>query len=208
MASSKIMSRRGFVAGAGAVVVCAGIGAAARFLPDSANVLRPPGSVDEDEFLARCIHCERCISVCPTDILEPAGIEVGVLQVRTPVVSFEKDCCTFCQKCYEVCPTDAIEPSDPFVPVPGRIGVAEVQPDRCLAYYTRGSCGVCVENCPYGAVSFNEERLPVVDEDLCNGCGTCERDCPANVLTSFSGGSDRGIIVVTERTHAEEGGAL
>ncbi|MFR1166695.1 MAG: 4Fe-4S binding protein [Adlercreutzia equolifaciens] len=31
----------------------------------------------------------------------------------------------------------------------------------------------------------DDERHPVVDAAKCNGCGECERICPANVLTSF-----------------------
>ena len=89
-----------------------------------ADVLRPPGALPEDQFMARCIKCERCISVCPTDVLEPLGIERGLLQARTPVLSFANDSCTFCDKCREVCPTAAIGEVDPYAPDQGRIGAA------------------------------------------------------------------------------------
>ncbi|MGN0073507.1 MAG: 4Fe-4S binding protein [Coriobacteriales bacterium] len=62
-----------------------------------------------------------------------------------------------------------------------------------------GACGVCVDACPYGALSFDAQRRPVVDAALCNGCGACEAVCPAGVLTSFSGSGYRGIEVVTEQ---------
>mgnify|MGYP003333936453 CR=1 FL=1 len=35
--------------------------------------IRPPGSVEETEFLERCIKCDQCINVCPTNVLQPAG---------------------------------------------------------------------------------------------------------------------------------------
>ena len=40
------------------------------------GVIRPPGSVAEDEFLRRCIKCDQCIRVCPTNVLA-AGLVRG-----------------------------------------------------------------------------------------------------------------------------------
>ena len=38
--------------------------------------------------------------------------------------------------------------------------------------------GTCARVCPFGAISMNEERLPVVDEDKCTACGKCVEICP------------------------------
>ena len=199
-------SRRTFVFGGAAVLAGVALGAGVRPFVAEADVLRPPGALSETDFMARCIKCERCISVCPTDVLEPLGLEGGLLQARTPVLNFTNDCCTFCDKCREVCPTGAIEHVDPFDPAKGRIGVAIMHEDRCLAFLETGSCGICVDACPYDALSFDNGRHPVVDESVCNGCGECVRICPANVFTSFSGGHARGIEVVTQKTRASMGG--
>lgn len=102
-----------------------------------------------------------------------------------------------------MCPTEAIGSVDPHAPEKGRIGGAQVLPARCLAFATPGSCGICVDACPYGALSFDDERRPVVDDSKCNGCGECVRICPANVNTSFSGGDERGIRVATGKQMAE-----
>src|SRR5262249_18194221 len=67
----------------------AAVGAGAMFLPVSrvadvidANydhrVIRPPGSVEEKEFLERCIRCAECMKVCPNNALHPAFFEGGV----------------------------------------------------------------------------------------------------------------------------------
>ncbi|WP_296013539.1 4Fe-4S dicluster domain-containing protein [uncultured Adlercreutzia sp.] len=197
------MSRRTLLIGGAAVAVGAACGVASIPLVAEADVLRPPGSLAEEEFMARCIRCERCISVCPTDVLAPMPIEGGLLAVRTPFVTFANDACTFCDECRKVCPTRAIDMVDPYQPALGRIGVAEVDAGRCVAFDQAGTCGICVDACPYEALSFDEGRRPVVDEAKCNGCGECVKICPANVLTSFSGGSQRGINVVTEKQHAE-----
>lgn len=200
-------SRRDFVVGGAALVAGAALGLGVRPALAETDVLRPPGTLPEREFMARCIKCERCISICPTDILKPMGIEGGILQVRTPYVDYANGSCTFCDLCRQVCPTEAIGFVDALAPEKGRIGVATVHEDRCLAFVETGSCGICVEACQYGALSFDGERRPVVDEALCNGCGECVRICPANVFTSFSGGKSRGIEVVTEKALESQGGA-
>lgn len=35
----------------------------------SKRAVRPPGSVEESEFLARCLRCDRCRSVCHTSVI-------------------------------------------------------------------------------------------------------------------------------------------
>lgn len=202
-AKSPLPTRRTFVIGAAALVAGVASGAAARPFAAYADVLRPPGSLDESDFAARCIRCERCISVCPTDVLYPLGIEQGIVSVRTPALDFTDGSCTFCDECRKVCPTGAVGLVDAWKPQEGRIGQAVVWEDRCLAFLTLNSCGVCVDACPYEALSFDAQRRPVVDGTRCNGCGECVRVCPANVLTSFSGGSTRGIEVVTEKRLAQ-----
>ena len=94
----------------------------------------------------------------------------------------------------------AIDAVDAWAPDQGRIGCAILHEDRCLAFLETNSCGICVDACPYEALSFDAGRRPVVDETACNGCGECVKICPANVFTSFSGGKARGIEVVTETT--------
>lgn len=200
-------TRRTFVIGGATLLAGIAVGAVVRPQVASADVLRPPGSLAEDEFMARCIKCERCTSVCPTSIIEPLGIEAGLLQARTPTLSFVNDSCTFCDLCRQVCPTGAIEAVDPHMPALGRIGCAILHEDRCLAFLETNSCGICVDACPYEALTFDEGRRPVVDEKKCNGCGECVKICPANVFTSFSGGKARGIEVVTEKTFLTKGGA-
>ncbi|MEG2532696.1 MAG: 4Fe-4S dicluster domain-containing protein [Gordonibacter sp.] len=197
-------TRRTFVIGGAALLASIAVGADIRPLVTEADMLRPPGSLPEDAFMARCIKCERCISVCPTDVLEPVGIEGGLLQARTPRLTFANDSCTFCDLCRQVCPTVAIGLVDPWAPDQGRIGAAILHEDRCLAFLETDSCGICVDACPYEALSFDAGRRPVVDEAKCNGCGECVKICPANVFTSFSGGKARGIEVVTEKTLQKE----
>ncbi|MDY7038090.1 MAG: FAD-dependent oxidoreductase, partial [Thermodesulfobacteriota bacterium] len=50
-------------------------------------------------------------------------------------------------------------------------------------------CLACINVCPYGAISFNDEnQIAIVNEALCKGCGACAATCPseAPVLMGFN----------------------
>ena len=40
-------------------------------------------------------------------------------------------------------------------------------------------CGKCVERCPEGAITLNEQGIAVVDKEKCTGCNKCSKACPA-----------------------------
>jgi heterodisulfide reductase subunit A len=45
-------------------------------------------------------------------------------------------------------------------------------------------CKVCSFLCPYGAISFDEEKtVSRVNEALCKGCGVCVAACPSGAIT-------------------------
>ena len=57
--------------------------------------------------------------------------------------------------------------------------ISWIDPDVCVG------CQVCIDLCPYGAISFNP-RLGVseVNPAMCKGCGSCSGFCPSNAAGS------------------------
>ncbi|MDD5308069.1 MAG: CoB--CoM heterodisulfide reductase iron-sulfur subunit A family protein [Deltaproteobacteria bacterium] len=46
-------------------------------------------------------------------------------------------------------------------------------------------CGLCVEVCPFGAITYDDEkRKAVFNSALCKGCGTCTQVCTAGCITA------------------------
>lgn len=54
---------------------------------------------------------------------------------------------------------------------------------RVLAFACLGGspsfCSTCVEHCPIEGALELTQRAPRVNAELCDGCGICERVCPA-----------------------------
>ncbi len=73
------------------------------------RLIRPPGSLDEPNFLARCIRCGQCMKVCPNNALHPALMQGGIEGLWTPVLVPRVGYCEpNCVLCGQVCPTGAI----------------------------------------------------------------------------------------------------
>jgi ferredoxin len=166
------------------------------------GVIRPPGSVAEDEFLRRCIKCDQCIRVCPTNVLQPALFEAGLEGLWTPIMISKMGWCELnCTLCSQVCPTGAIREISiveklgigPFeAKGPIKTGTAFYNQGRCLPWAMDTSCVVCEEVCPvspkaiftrnfevtdrWGAMI--ELKRPYIDPVKCIGCGICEHECP------------------------------
>ncbi|TRZ48248.1 MAG: CoB--CoM heterodisulfide reductase iron-sulfur subunit A family protein [Dehalococcoidia bacterium] len=63
--------------------------------------------------------------------------------------------------------------------VPGRKLELEVRTSEISENFCLG-CKICIDVCPYGAITFDEmRRISVVNEVLCHGCGSCAAACPS-----------------------------
>jgi len=124
------------------------------------KVIRPPGALAEEEFLSRCLKCGQCMRVCPTNVIQPGGIDGGLENLWTPVLNNRigsSGCQLNCTACGQVCPTSAIRPITlseklgigEFTEVgPIRLGTAFINRNRCLPWAMDKPCIVCEENCP------------------------------------------------------------
>lgn len=99
-------------------------------------------------------------------------------------------------RCAQVCPSGALDLPAGSTFDTMRLGCATINHDWCLAWRLKG-CTICLNACPLGAISFDSNKRPVVDERLCNGCGACEQACVS--LESTSIGQDENNKHMTAR---------
>jgi len=75
-------------------------------------ILRPPGALKEEEFLATCIKCGMCVEACPFDTLLLASPGSNK-PLGTPYFEPRDVPCYMCPDipCVPVCPTGALNES-------------------------------------------------------------------------------------------------
>lgn len=147
--------------------------------------------VTERKVESSCIHCNKCVEICPFDAIKP------------DFTTRETDC-TMCQSCGGVCPTHAIKfverwnvvelklPDDPPTgeTAIGRRGFMSLAAGTAAA--TVGGASVAAATKVFGAgLGRADATLPVrppgsVPEQeflqMCIRCGECFKACPNNVL--------------------------
>lgn len=72
-------------------------------------------------------------------------------------------------------------PPEPEIPETKSVEprVAIVQGRFCLAYQ-KSFCSTCIERCPIEGAIILRDNLPMVNANLCDGCGICHQLCPAS----------------------------
>jgi len=195
--SRTALSRRGFIASALAGVAFGRLSRSTSGPPVDIEplLIRPPGSCDEESFLARCIKCGQCMKVCPNNAVHPASFQGGLegvwTQVIVPRIGYCEPSCTLCS---QVCPTGAIRAFTAADKESHRvdIGTAVIDVSLCLPWACGTPCMVCEEFCPVSpkAIWFEKRSIPLEDGTLsevllprveperCTGCGGCETACP------------------------------
>jgi len=169
----------------GAVVCVALLGLLDHRLAEAAPWLRPPGALDEEDFLAACIKCGQCVQVCPVSAIHLGDLDQGIGNGVPHIVARDQACDFSCDatQCVLACPTGALshlidnkEQS--------RMGVARLAaPDACLARKGAGFKGLARGDRFKGHLRYAEidrwKPQPVADHpyDL-EICDLCVRQCP------------------------------
>ncbi len=160
------------------------------------GIVRPPGALEEPDFLARCIRCTECADACEAQCILLFGPEAGDLHGTPYIVPSEKGC-TLCLACGPACPSGALTPLE--ARDEPRMGVAVVDERLCVSHNGTGVCGACHTACPLRnrAITQDFRNAPHVVPEECTGCGLCEELCIVR--------DRRAIRVVTDRRPAREG---
>ncbi|HBR20337.1 MAG: hypothetical protein A2Y13_02175 [Planctomycetes bacterium GWC2_45_44] len=166
--------------------------------PNSEQIVRPPGALSEQEFAKRCIKCGQCMRICPTNVIQPCGIENGLTNLWTPTMNNRmgtSGCQLDCVACGYICPTSAIRPLTLSEKLgkgnfadkgPIKIGTAVIDHAKCLPWAFGVPCIVCQENCPVSPKAIHIKttesglQLPYIDSGKCIGCGICQHECPVS----------------------------
>jgi formate hydrogenlyase subunit 6/NADH:ubiquinone oxidoreductase subunit I len=189
--------RRGFILHSGVFLLgLTGIVAPARKIIQSkpttvpvsvTSPVSPPGSGSVAHFTATCTACQLCVSACPSRVLVPSLLELGVSGLMQPRMNFHTGHCNYdCTVCLQLCPSGAILPLPVERKKLTQIGVAKFIKENCVVHTDNVDCGACSEHCPTKAVHMVpypnrvNQRLviPEVRAEICIGCGGCEHACP------------------------------
>ncbi len=167
--------------------------------------LRPPGALEEGEFLAACIKCGQCVQVCPVQAIALADVDDG-LAVGAPFIDARAQACDFsCDalSCILACPTGALDHAL-SAKEEVRAGLAVLtRPDACLARQGLGFRGRARGPGFNGLLRYEEiDRwvpLPVSDHGYDRElCDLCVVECPigekALTLASLAPGAPDGAM--------------
>lgn len=148
-------------------------------------VLRPPGALNEPDFLSTCSRCAKCVDACPVSciVLDPTAAG------GAPHIVAERKACIVCDElsCMNVCPTGALQLLPRVLINMGRAVWGE---GKCLRSDGQ-DCRICVDACPMGTAALAiEEDGRVEVREACTGCGTCQHVCPT---------TPRAIVIVPRR---------
>ena len=150
----------------------------------NSRVVRPPGAAGKEKFTGLCVRCGSCMAACPSKILRPDSGTAGWSGMFAPIADFSTDYCREdCARCVNVCPSGALARLSQEKKRQWKMGIAELDLGLCVLA-SGGECTACITHCPYAALSVGSSddgfgSQPILQKELCVGCGACEAFCPA-----------------------------
>ena len=121
----------------------------------------------------KCTGCRLCETVCS---LYNEGV-INPELARIKMIRWEWDGLqipTLCQQCdfaacVAVCPKNAIYRDK-------ELGCLKLDYNKCIG------CKLCIQYCPFGAISYNFEENRVIKCELCGGDPMCVKYCETKAL--------------------------
>jgi carbon-monoxide dehydrogenase iron sulfur subunit len=134
-----------------------------------------------------CTGCMYCMTACSTYNEGSTSLSRGRLQIirheghaLTRIDEEDELIFTFvgCQQCEDpacsiVCPTGALKRD-------ASTGAMVIHQGKCVG------CRMCLMECPFGAISFNQKNKQVFKCELCNGDPQCVKFCQPLALRFVS----------------------
>ncbi len=163
------------------------------------------------ESLEMCYSCGTCTSQCmvqlkqepeynPRRLLRMVMMEMRAEAYANPTTWL----CSACDLCYPACPQQihisgvitAVKQIASQNGIKTPLATSVVNQQTCVA------CGLCVEVCPYDAISLQVVKVPyrgavsvaVVESSLCMACGLCGAACRSNSIGIPEEYSDLDVV--------------
>ncbi len=136
---------------------------------------RPPWALFEDEFVANCTRCGKCVDACFDGLIRTG-------RGGFPEMNFAAGGCDFCGDCVTACePAALVRQSEGASPWLLTASILEA----CLSL-NAVICRSCGEACDTHAIVFKLQvggrATPILDQQQCTGCGECFAVCPADAI--------------------------
>jgi ferredoxin-type protein NapG len=139
-------------------------------------VIRPPGALEEKDFVKTCYRCGSCVEACPVHAIRPAQ-DASAEMTGTPFIDPDMQACTMCGplECMKACPSGAL-----VVTSRERIRMGRARWTAAACLLSPGQqCRTCLDECPApGAIRSGADGQIQVVTETCAGCGVCQQVCP------------------------------
>lgn len=126
------------------------------------DVILPPGALNEMRFANKCLNCNLCVKVCPSNIIKKADGNYGAVSI-----DYSKGFCDYtCNKCSAACPAGALKKLS--LEEKQKLRIAMIAPP----FENFKELKACTDACPTNALTIKNGK-PAFIAMKCIGCGAC-----------------------------------